>query len=269
MMIAGVSCDEIVRAYEEGVGPRGPYGVKMFGCAWADRYAVANGMLGLSSYTGPGAVSFTAPASHPETPRMLALDVSIAGVGRPSSASPQMRFERAIVRVTYGVPEYGPLDYPPQLNIDPTTPFIYAEQSLDFGVQYVTIPGKKLKVAGGPFPQDYPIPVQHAEMTIVLHKLPYMPVALLTLIDHVNAGTFLGCAEDKVKFNGCRTHRQFQSDGQVTQEVTLGLSYRPQHGWNQVPDPYADGWTELTYQDNSLLFPRSDLSVIFPTAYHA
>jgi hypothetical protein len=270
--IGGIACDELFRDYEEGVNARGPYGSKAYLCDWANRYAVANAMLGLSSYSG-GAVSFTAPMPHPETPRMYVQDVALAGVGKPGAGTGNIRYEKAVVVARFGVSEFGaiiPGDLPAQLNIDPATPFIYAEQTLEDSVEWKTIPGKKVKVTGGlPLTQDLAFPIHDVVMNITLHRLPFMPVNTARLKNRVNSGTFLGCPEGHVMFNGCRTQRAWFSDGSESQDMHLGFTYRIDHEWNETPNPYANGWVLMQDDEGNDIFPYADLSVIFPTAYVA
>jgi hypothetical protein len=52
--INGVLCDVISRDYREGIDGRGPSATRGYLCDWDQRYTVANGLLGLTSFSGKG-----------------------------------------------------------------------------------------------------------------------------------------------------------------------------------------------------------------------
>jgi hypothetical protein len=278
--IAGVFCEEIVRDYKESVDPD-PIITKLYTCPWPQRYAAANGMLGFATANRNGVVTFNPAYRHPESPSLVAQRISITGRGQPTQGPLQLQYPTAVIEVQFlaqnwvGLPQDDPDG---SQAIDPSSKFLYCTQTVDFGCEYVTIPGSSLVyqssghagigVVSRPFNQDVPLRVQHAEMSLTFHKLPYIFVSFLPLIDNVNKTTFLGQPPQCVKFNGGNVQREFQSDGSVTQAVQLSFSCRPNHTWNQVPDPGgSSAWVGYSYADGTPVFPPADLTQVFPQGY--
>jgi hypothetical protein len=282
LIINGVECEEIVKGYSEGADPS-VASTKQFLCAWADRYRLGNGLLGFATATsiGPdGRVNFTPPNRHPEL-NIYSKSIHITGVGRPSQGPKQLAFASAIVEVDYGQLDWAALpedDPDGAQSIDPDNKFLYCTQEIDYSSEYVTVPGSALKYgptgSTKPFNTDMPIKIQMVEMSLMFHKLPYLPVGFAPLVDSTNAGKFLGCAAETVKFNGGKVKRDKYltsdtgSPAGITQAVDFSFTWRPKYPWNMIPDPGGgSSWVPFSYKSGAKVFPATDLSVVFPRGY--
>src|SRR3954469_7744122 len=107
--IGGIACEELVEGFEEGIHEQGPVATKKYLCAWADRYTVANTFLGLVTHSGGvgGSIVLSAPLPYPESQNLYAREIAIGGRGRPSQGTRQLQFDRAVVTVNYGVPQFS------------------------------------------------------------------------------------------------------------------------------------------------------------------
>lgn len=270
--INGIVCQELREGFEEGVDSRGPHASKKFLCAWADRYAVANGLLGLSSGTGSGGpVTLSAPNQWPEALNMFVQEVTIEGRGKATDGAVQIEFTQAVVTANYGVPTWGyaPL---PFMSIDPGQPFVYATQSIDFGREMITVEGSSCTLAGGgtfPASVPYAVPLPHAILTIQLQRVPYLPAQaiLVAMGKPLNNATFLGVQPGYLMFNGCKSHAEAISDGTYTQNLTLVFSVRPVLRWDETFDPNGTSGPKQVLYNGLPILQRSNLATLIPSAY--
>ena len=286
VIINGITCQEIVHDYDEEFDIMGgPSAVKKYLCPWADRFTVAHGFLGLSSASSPGAlIRLLLPLPYPELAAestntlasMYARNVKIQGVGLPFQGANNIAFPNAVVTVTYGnFPwTFQGIDYN---QLDPTRPYIYAEQHIDFSSEWITVPGTSVYVK----PAATIIPLNQAgqatwgffsplaEMTITLKQVPYLPApaTLNALQAPISSTTYLGVAAGFLMFGGGQDQRTKSSDGTQTSDFTLSFKYRPIAPWDYV---YVQGtWVQVTNSSGGSVIPRSDLSTIIPSAYSA
>src|SRR5262245_42277258 len=164
IVVGGILCNELVEGLVEGVREGGPYAQKMYLCAWNDRYRLANNLLGLVTSSG-AAINLTLPLGYPQSTNMLAREVEIEGVGRPTQGPAQLQFPYARVTVRYAVPTWTPTPNP-NTSIDPEKPYIYATQRVDFGREFVNVEASSVRLANGHsvnLPYSFPIP--HAILT--------------------------------------------------------------------------------------------------------
>ena len=270
--IGGVACEEVVDGFEEGIHEGGPVATKKYLCAWASRYTVANTFLGLVTYSGGagGPINLTRPLSYPESANMWAREVTIAGRGKPTQGSSQIQFDKALITVNYGVPQFSFTSNPDQ-SLDPTSPFVYATQDIDFGREMITIEKSALTLANGNKLKDVPyaFPLPNAVLTIQLHRVPYLPaLAILTALQRpLNQSTFLGVAPGYLMFNGCKTHEEASSDGTLTRSITYIFAYRPILRWDEVFDPNGTSGPQQVRYNGAAILLRSDLSTLIPSAY--
>lgn len=275
VVIGGVSAEELVTGLEEGIHYGGPVAQKKYLVAWNDRYAFANAMLGLVSGQGgtnPN-ITFTNPQQYPQSLNMWAREISIEGVGKPTQGPIQLQFPYAIVTVQYAVPQFGYLTYPDQ-SIDPTNPYVWATQELDFGREMLTIENSTLKLANGHWlnsTNNYAVPIPHCIMSITLHKVPYLPAAqIITAMQKpLNNATYLGVDAGYLMFNGAKSHMEASTDGSYTQELTLSFAYRPILRWDEIFDPQPPNSPQQVRNltTSAPILDRSDLSTLVPTAY--
>jgi hypothetical protein len=270
--IGGVSCEEIVEGLEEGIDDRGPRAVKKYLCAWSGRYAVANTFLGLVSNTGgaSGTTSLTAPLRYPESPNLWAREILIEGKGKPTQGMSHLQFPQAIVTVNYGV---GNFSANPNMGLDPSQPYVYATQDIDFAREMVTVEKSALTLANGHKLKDVPyaFSLAQAVMTITLQRVPYLPAAqIVTALQRpLNVATFLGVAPGYLMFNGAKSHEEASSDGTLTRAITYVFAYRPILRWDEAFDPDGTSGPQQVRYNGAAILLRSDLSTLIPMAYHA
>jgi hypothetical protein len=273
VIIGGVACEELVDGLEEGVREGGPYAVKKYLCDWGSRYQLANAFLGLVNGSGgkTPSVTFQKPQQYPESRNMWAREIAIKGVGQPTQGPLQLQFPKAIITVNYGVPQFGYLQYPDQ-NLDPSKPYIYATQEIHFSREMVAIDNSSCTLANGhslntTIPYSFPLPV--ANLTIQLHKVPYLPWAQIwdSMQNPLNDSTFLGVDRGYLMFNGADTHEEASTDGTYVQELTLNFSARGILAWDEMFDPDGVSGPQIVYYNGSGIIGTSDLSLLIPTAY--
>lgn len=280
--INGVLCQELVDGYSEAYDIQGgPSARKKYLCPWASRFVVAHGFLGLSSAARPGAlITLNLPLPFPELAAestntlasMYARTVEIEGAGPPIQGANNIAFTSAIITVTYGnFPwTFAGIDYN---QLDPSRPYIYAEQHIDFSAEYITVPGSNVYVNPGggvvPLNQDWGFFSPIAEMSITLKQVPYLPAPaiLAALQAPINNTTYLGCGAGFLMFGGGQDNRTFSSDGTQTSDVTMLFKYRPIAQWDQIY--YKGSWLQVTTSGGTPVIARSDLSTIIPSAYIA
>lgn len=273
-IINGASCEEMPDGFEEGITVQGPHASKKFLCDWADRYTVANGLIGFSTSTGPGSPIVQHPPSrYPESQNMFAKEVVIAGKGKPTQGTLQIQFTKAIVTVNYGVPQFGYTGQPNQ-SIDPAMPFVYATQELDFARESITVEKSAVFLANGHRlkNQNYAVPLPHAILTIQLQRVPYLPgqAILVAMGKPLNSVAFLGVQPGYLMFDGCKSHAEAMSDGSYSQNLTYVFRVRPVLRWDEVYDPDGSGGPQqVRYGSSSgpAILLRTDLSTLIPSAY--
>lgn len=275
VIIGGVTCQEIVDGFEEGVQGQGPIATKKYLCDWTDRYALVNGLLGLVSGSGGSnpSVTLTKPFSYPESRNLWAREISIKGAGKPTQGILQIAFPKAIVTVNFGVPSFGYLNYPDQ-SIDPGNPYVWATQEIDYGREMVSVPSSTVKFAGGGnFNSNtpYAFPLPHMTMSITLHKVPYLPAAQIWTATKapLNNATYLGIPAGYLMFRGARTRLEASTDGTYAQEVTFNFAARPTLRWDEAYDTNGTGGPKQVQYNGAAILLRSDLSTLIPSAYHA
>lgn len=270
-IINGITVQEMREGFEEGVHDQGPTATKKYLCDWADRFRVANGLLGFSTGAGSGgSITMTSPMLYPESANLYAREITIEGKGKATQGPVQIQFAQAVVTVNYGVSSWGPAPLP-DMSIDPGMPFVYATQELDFAREMVTIPKSAVTLANGNKLKDLPyaFPIVQAIMTIGLQRVPYLPAAqVVTAMQRpLNSTTFLGVAPGYLMFNGCKSHRENQSDGSYTQNLTLVFAYRPVLRWDEVFDPNGTSGPQQVRYNGAAILLRSNLATLIPAVY--
>jgi hypothetical protein len=275
VIINGVSVEELYRpGVTETAGLRDPTtATKAYYVPnWFDRYKVANGLMGFTSYTGR-TPAFVPPTRYPDSPNLYALNLSIRGVGQFFQGTFQCAWTSAIIEVNFGQGNFDiSLNNDPGgfNSFDPAQPLIYATQSLDWGAQVIEVPGKALRYAGSgvPLAVGFPKFVGVVTFSLTLHRLPYLPPGpARTIPGSVNLNPIFGCPAKTLRFDGFRTERQFNVDGSILQDATLMFAYRPEAAWDQAfNENGTSGWTTVTYNGNCPL-NLVDMSTLIPTSY--
>jgi len=271
--INGIVCQELRSGFQEGIRQDGPVATKRFLCDWANRYQVANGLLGLVSHSGGvgGSITLSAPASYPESPNLFAREITIEGRGRATQGTRQIQFDQAVISVDYQVPRYT-YQPNPDMSLDPEAPFVYATQEIDFGREMVTVEKSSVTLANGHKLKDLPyaFPLAQAVMTIELHRVPYLPAAqiLEAMQRPLNNALFLGVEPGYLMFNGCKSHAEASTDSTYTQSLVYTFTYRPLLRWDETFDPDGTSGPQQVLYDGAPILLRSDLSALIPSAYH-
>jgi hypothetical protein len=271
-VINGITVNELVEAFGESFDlTQGPQARKAYLCNWTDRYTVANGLLGLSNTTHVGGlISLITPRQYEERSTMYAHTIEIRGVGTPTQGTSQIRWAQAILTVTYQcLPwSFSGVDY---MQLSPTNPYIYAEQNMSFGMEFITVPGSKVKYAtsGKPLDEPWGFASPKLDMQITLKYVPYLPAQqiLAALQAPINSATYLGVAPGFLLFNGAENHQTRMTDGTFTQDITYSFSYRPIAPWDYTYDGTNNRWDQVVSLSGANIINRSDLSVIIPSDY--
>ena len=279
LVINGVTCEELVAdQLEEFDILGGPSQTKGFLVPWAQRFQAAQGLLGLSVSTSIGGlITFNNPYQYPEMATSYASHVAIKGVGPPTQGPIQFAFAQAKLAVTFSCHPWSFAGLSANAfnsQIDPEHPYIYAEQSLDFGSEWITVPGKSVywKSSGLPLGQDTPwgfrSPIIH--MRISIKYMPYIPAAAIIAASAapINSATYLGCAAGYLLFGGAPTQITRMSDGSLTQTADYTFSYRPIAPWDYTYNGAKPGWDQVLDSTGANIQQRSDISNIIP-AYNA
>lgn len=271
--INGVITQELVASHGEAFDfSSGPSMRKGFLCEWADRFKVAQGLLGLSNTTSiGGAITLNTPAQYPEFNTAYAQSIEIVPKGAPTQGTKQIQYPYCAVWASYqSVPwSFSGTDFN---QIDPAHPYIYAEQNIRFSTEWITIPGSQVFYGGGlgkALAQDFAFASPRADLSIKIHRIPYLPAQqiLNALQAPLNSTTYLGCAPGFLLFNGADNHQTRMSDGTFTQDVSYSFSFRPLAPWDYVFHGPSGTWKQVVNSSGGSIIPRSDLSGIIPTYY--
>lgn len=273
--INGVICQEIVRDFGEDFDLMGgPRAMKGFYCDWADRYRVVIGLLGLSNPVSVGGViTINAPLQYPEISTIYCHSVRVEPKGSPIQGATQIAWPNCIIWAEYRTMpwSWAGIDY---MQIDPSHPLLYAKQNLSMSIQFYEIPSRALYYATGKVPtgqnKAFPCPIINMEITLV--RMPYLPAqGVLSAATNgpLNSGTFLGCADGTVMFNGMTNDQSWDAAGNFNQDVTFSFAYRPIAPWDYGYNASIPGWDKVVDGSSNPIMKRTDLSVLFPGYYGA
>ncbi len=270
--IAGILCEEVVADFSEGYDLiDGPTANKSLICNWADRFTVAQGILGLNTtVTIGGFITIHVPMRYPEIPYMYAYQIAIRGIGPPYQGATQMAFPYAMIMVNYKCTPWSFSGIDDQFNqIDPTQTMIYAEQNIRSSSEYLEIPNRatKFEATGNLNPNSLLYKIALVDFVITFHQQPYLLTSqILNLSGSINDQQFLGVTKGSLRFDGVDTHRTHSTTGQSTTDITLmfqARSIRWDYGWNSK----SQSFERLVKPDGSALIPITDLSVVLPGAF--
>jgi hypothetical protein len=255
-----VATAHTIEYFSKGIDQQSPYmHVQYYIQNYSDTDRFINALMGAGSITGPitgGTVTRNTPHQHPLSTNLFCINAGLVqGLGNAVlNANGYPDFDGgALINA-----EYRPLSWdaitPDQNNsIDPTTSILYCTQEIDFSTETMTIFDHEFKFSAGTglgsktgVPAKFSIPITHLSLTF--HDLPYMPMtAVRSLRGKVNTVQFLGSPPGTVLFRGCRTRRQFNSDGSVVQEVQMSFDERSSlHPWNSLPSKATLVWNPVT-----------------------
>ncbi len=277
--IGGIVCEEIVADFGEHFHLiDGPSAEKAFICNWDDRYTVAKGILGLNTAVHIGSfITIKVPLQYPEIPYMYAYQIAIKGVGPPYGSSPQFKFPYAVIMVNYKCSPWsfqGIDDPGGQNQIDPSHPYVYAEQEISSSAEMLTVPGKYafFKSSHNTSLIPYGFRIALVDLTITLHRLPYLPTSqALNYAGMINDAPFLGVDTGKLMFLGMTTHETRSTDGTMNTDATFKFQARSIR-WDYGYDGEAasgDGVIDQVVRGDftTPFIMTTDLSQVIPPTY--
>lgn len=282
--INGVLCQEAVNDNNESFDIiSGPQATKVFECDWNSRWQVITGLLGLNSAVAIGGlITLKVPLRYPDFQQtavsLYAASLAVQGIGSPYQNTYSVGYTIARITVNYrsfpwSFEALGQNDFNNQ--IDPTHPYIYAEQNLSFTGESITVAGSQVKfetsglLLGSDNPWGFVSPI--VNMAISIKYVPYIPAAeiISATAAPVNSTTYLGVPAGKLIFRGADTHQARMSDGSLTQSIDYTFSYRPIAPWDYTFDGKNSRWDKVVALDGSDVIQRSDLTGVIPSYYGA
>lgn len=275
-IIGNVVCQELVAGSREGNGARGAQATKRWLCDWADRFKLADALMGEGVGQTLAGMDLTAPVQHPHiVAPCLANQVWIGGVDSPrKGADGYLEWNYAIVEVDYAAPVFGTPAYPyPEFSPDPTQPILYAEINLDIESQELTLRDsvywqEGIGLAGKTLSSTYHsvhIPIVHVGLTF--HRTRFLPLAASVTAAKAPLNVndpWWGLPRGHWLFKGVRTHTAVYSDG-LAKDCTLALVGRPIASWNKATED-GRNWYLVGDKDGNDLMDYYDFNnLIFPT----
>lgn len=276
----GIPTANTIEYFEKGIDEQGPYYlVQYYINNWQDSDTFINALLGYTTNTGSGTggVIKRSPHQYPLSTNLLcrrarAIAPGCAKLG--SSGLPDF-YGGALIQAEYRAPQWQA--YPNQQElIDPLTPLPFCTQEIEHTTETYTFPSAKMvygTLSGNTFTagstttdQPFRIRVPVTNLTLTFHLSPNLYVATNTIRQIrgcVNSQTFLGAAAQCVLFRGCRTVRNYDSAGNVVQEIQLTFSERdPSQIWNSLPK--VDGVNNITWapvgSGSTMPYPAADFN---------
>jgi hypothetical protein len=273
--VAGITYVHSVQYFGKGIDANGPYYRVEYQIEdWANADEFANALLGISTYTG--FIDRVGPHRHPLSSNLVCTTAVVSGRGRPTKnaeGTPQYA-SGAIIQAEYRSPAVGGgsinvTDEPGlAFHIDPSSgPILWCTQECDFGVELITLNNHQSKFVSDNKPVKVPIQIRIPIITLALtfHRVPYLPISLLrTKVGKINDATFLGCDAFTVAFDGARTIKEVQSNGQQSRKIALNFSWRP-YSWNRMlrddklPTD-TNAWDLITSPTGGSRYEPTDLS---------
>lgn len=235
-------------------------------CDWEDRLTLAKELRGYTEHSGDTIINHESHR-YPHNEQLIAMSVSIAGMGVVSSPASLMVAEwtKGVLTVQYAVPEWSGSED----NEGPTT---LVSESIEPAAEFLTVSGKKLYWDASQadlIGEDEEIPylIRMAEWVFTMHRMPYVPSGSWTLIGHCNSSgvaskslNFTFPAET-LQFKAPRLSREITTDGYGAWQIEYRMTYNPQ-GWNKRFNPKTAAWATVYDSDgDELVFhPKSDFS---------
>ena len=261
--IGGIPCEPLWEGFDEGVNDQGPYATIPYLVDWDRRWDLIRAIRGSSTTTG-GVSPWNRvnPIPYPDPSmgvNIYAKSATIKPEGNVVVGSDPFAATHATVVVTFGVLQYT-VDFqndPLFLNslsqdAGENDSLQYATQEVDFGAEWINIPNSS---AGFPDGLKIDTPMSRRitvhTMRITWNRYPLMPMTKLRdYADSVNDATFLGCDRGTVFFEGPRIVRAAETDGTVSQKVSMTLKWR-KHDWNEFLRPDDNSFDTLIYNGDS------------------
>lgn len=281
--IGGVLCQEEVNGNSENFDIlSGPQATKVFHCSWNSRWQVIVGLLGFnSSVSIGGAITLDLPMRYPDfqatAVSLYAANVAVEGIGSPYQNTFSVGYTVARITVNYrsfpwSFQGLSQNDFNNQ--IDPAHPYIYAEQTMSFTNEFITIPGTSVywKSSGkklGNRNWGFRNPITN--FSIALKYVPYIPAGEIIAAEAngpINSTTYLGVGPGQLQFNGAESHSTRISDGSQVNNVDYSFSVRHIAPWDYDFNGDLPGWDQVADSTGTAILKRSDISGVIPSYYN-
>ena len=233
-------------------------------CGWEDRLTLAKELRGYTEHSEDTIINHEAHR-YPHNEQLIAMSVSIAGMGVVSSPASLMVAEwtKAVLTVQYAVPEWSGSED----NDGPTT---LASESIEPAGEFLTVSGKsqywdaaKTNQIGED--ESIGILVRMADWVFTMHRMTHVPSGSWSLIGHCNSSAVnsrslnFSFPAETLQFKAPRLSREITSDGYGAWQIEYRFTYRP-NGWNKKFNKKTSAWATV-YDDNGsavVYYPKSD-----------
>jgi len=246
---------------------------------WGQAFNFADEIMGLSSASTVGAITYGAPYRFPDAvANLYAQSFEIEPVGASGATAadanhglaPGEFFTHAIVRVTFQTPSFAQQAAEQPLHqLDPSNPLTVCRQSVRAAGKMETLKaghyvydsdGKKVD-------GDFAVPTCESVLELEFPQIPYLPWQLVRpYINKINSAAVLGVGIGELLFEGMTTRVEATTQG-MSQMIVLSLAVTPTPGitWNHLPRP--DGTPALVKRAGSSdrIFQSADFLDIFDT----
>jgi len=157
--------------------------------------------------------------------------------------------------------------------IDPTHPYVYAQQRLSFSAEFITIPGTAVKFTTSGktlLDRNWGFQSPIVTMSISLKYVPYIPAAAIVsaLAAPINSVTYLGVPAGQLMILGADTDEVRMSDGSLTQTADYTFRFRAIAPWDYDFDGSTGLWDKVVTLGGSSILQRSDISTVIPSAFN-
>ena len=232
--IAGFPCKVLWDRYQKGSNDRGPWISKSVMIPWGDANDFVNAVMGGPDYAA-------------ESPNLQAVAVDVEGLGEgPADDADTPSFQLAVCAITYGTRTWdeSPGTVPEQAanQFDPSEPIALTIQEIDWSEELIRVGVGAYKFEGLPaltVTSEMPVynHVSRATLRVVRKKVQTLPWPIIRdRMNKVNSTEIFDCEAGTLRFAGCKTRREFSSDGSINQELDYTFEWR-EHPWGQFPRP--------------------------------
>lgn len=253
---------------------------------WGDAFTFADELMGLTSASTVGAVTWRLPHRYPGIPAdIYAQRFRIQPCGADATLPITNKgliagefYSHAIVTAEYGSLEQSmptQSDDPQGLQqLDPANPITMCEQSVQSAGKMQTLKGGSYIYDDDskPVPGDHAVPFTDTKLVLKFPKVPYLPWQLIEpYINKLNSVAMLGVGVGRLLLENFDTGVQFDTDGpKQTLQLAFNVCPAINVSWNHLPKP--DGTNVLVrYKADSgggsprRIYPYADFRQIFNT----
>lgn len=255
--IAGIECwDEDVT---EEFARDNNQAIRIIVCAWVNRYALINTLIG-SSVTSGGITTINQPHAYPDAGWMYVKSIAVGKEGVPLvGANGMIAYPWARLTVTYGPKDPGGGDA-----------IEVGEENLDFSSEIFTFSRDIPSFKWSSDNKDVPAEASPGKIIPIIafsktkKRISQLPLTTLFAISQapVNASEYLGASAGKLRFCGARTSRVLAIGGTETWTMTCSFEFRP-IPWNYMFRPSTGIFEAIvTKNGGAPLYASSEFSTL-------